>query len=168
MTAPSGVCSSCQTPLPPEAQFCPRCGAATPTQISGGGSATAVESGSDRTAERQREIQAAVGPDYVVERRIGSGGFAEVWAATDKKLQRKVAVKVLHPELVASRALIERFQREAQAVAKLRHLHIVPMCQVGYSEGLFYFVMPPIKGEGVRDVLKREERTHRRLSASIS
>jgi len=156
MTAPSGVCTSCQTPLPPDAQFCPRCGAATPTQISGGGTTTAAESAPDLTAERQREIQAAVGPDYVVEQRIGSGGFAEVWAATDRKLQRRVAVKVLHPELVASRALIERFQREAQAVAKLRHPGVIPIYAVGEHEDLVYYVMPLVEGESLRERLTRE------------
>ena len=156
MTAPSGVCTSCKTPLPSDAQFCPRCGAATPTQISIGGTSTVVESGPEVSAERQRDIQDALGPDYVVGRRIGSGGFAEVWAATDKKLQRKVAVKVLHPELVASRALIERFQREAQAVAKLRHPGVIPIYAVGEHDDLVFYVMPLVEGESLRERLSRE------------
>jgi len=149
------TCISCQTPLPSEALFCPRCGVASPTQISGGGTATVVAP-SDETAEQQRRVQAALGPDYDVQRRIGSGGFAEVWAAFDRKLQRTVAVKVMHPELVASRALLERFQREAQAVAKLRHPGIIPIYAVGQYEGLAYYIMPLVEGESLRDRLTRE------------
>lgn len=155
MTAPSDVCTSCQTPLPSDAQFCPRCGAATPTQISGGGTVVPVST-ADQTAERSREIQAAIGPDFVVERCIGRGGFAEVWAATDTKLQRQVAVKVLHHELVGSRALIERFMREAQAVAKLRHPGVIPIYAVGQRAGLAYYVMPLVEGESLRERLSRE------------
>jgi serine/threonine protein kinase len=154
MTAPVGACTSCQTPLPSDAQFCPRCGAATPAQVSGGGVTDAAR-GLDPTAERQQEIQSALGSDYVVERLIGSGGFAEVWAATDTKLQRKVAVKVLHPDLVASRSLVARFQREAQSIAKLRHPGIIPIYTVGRADDLVYYVMPLVEGESLQEYLGR-------------
>jgi len=111
---------------------------------------------SEQTAELQRRIQAALGPDYDVQRRIGSGGFAEVWTAFDRRLQRTVAVKVLHPDLVATRAMLERFQREAQAVAKLRHPGVIPIYAVGEYGGLAYYIMPLVEGESLRDRLKRE------------
>jgi serine/threonine protein kinase len=149
------TCTSCQTLLPSDAAFCPRCGAASPSQISAGGTTTAAAP-SDPTAEQQRRVQAALGPDYEVQRRIGSGGFAEVWAAFDRRLQRTVAVKVLHPDLVATHALLERFQREAQAVAKLRHPGVIPIYAVGEYEGLAYYIMPLVEGESLRDQLTRE------------
>jgi hypothetical protein len=149
------TCISCQTPLPSDAVFCPRCGVATPTQVSAGGTTT-VAAPVNQTSEQQRRVQAALGPDYEVQHRIGSGGFAEVWAAFDRKLQRTVAVKVMHPDLVASRALLERFQREAQAVAKLRHPGVIPIYAVGEHEGLAYYIMPLVEGESLRDRLTRE------------
>jgi len=155
VTPAEGTCTSCHTPLPADAVFCPRCGRATPTQISAGGTTTGAAS-AEQTAEQQRRIQAALGPDYEVRRRIGSGGFAEVWAAFDRRLQRMVAVKVLHPDLVASRALLERFQREAQAVAKLRHPGVIPIYAVGEYEGLAYYIMPLVEGESLRERLTRE------------
>jgi len=151
------TCTSCHTPLPADAQFCPRCGRATPTQISAGGTTTSTTS-VEQTAEQQRRIQAALDPDYEVQRRIGSGGFAEVWAAFDRKLQRPVAVKVLHPDLVATHALLERFKREAQAVAKLRHPGVIPIYAVGEYEGLAYYIMPLVEGESLRERLTREGR----------
>jgi len=154
MASPA-VCSSCQTPLPAEAQFCPRCGSRTPTQISGGGT-TSVAIPPDQLEEQQERLQAALGPDYAVERLLGSGGFATVWAAFDRKLQREVAVKVLHPDLVATRSLLERFQREAQAVAKLRHPGVIPIYAVGEHEGLAFYIMPLVQGESLRERLRRE------------
>jgi Tol biopolymer transport system component len=149
------TCTSCHTPLPADAQFCPRCGTRTPTEISAGGTTTGAVA-AEQTAEQQRRIQAALGPDYDVQRRIGSGGFAEVWAAFDRRLQRTVAVKVLHPDLVATHALLERFQREAQAVAKLRHPGVIPIYAVGEYEGLAYYIMPLVEGESLRERLSRE------------
>jgi serine/threonine protein kinase len=141
--------------LPADADFCPRCGTRTPTQISSGGT-TAVAMPPDQLAEQQVRLQAALGPDYAVERLLGSGGFAAVWAAFDRKLQREVAVKVLHPDLVATRSLLERFQREAQAVAKLRHPGVIPIYAVGEHEGLAFYVMPLVEGESLRERLSRE------------
>ncbi len=112
----------------------------------------------EQTAEQQGRIQAALGPNYDVQRRIGSGGFAEVWAAFDRNLQRTVAVKVLHPDLVATHALLERFKREAQAVAKLRHPGVIPIYAVGEYEGLAYYIMPLVEGESLRERLTREGR----------
>jgi tRNA A-37 threonylcarbamoyl transferase component Bud32 len=155
VTAPPVPCTTCATPLPADAQFCPRCGTRTPTQVSGGGTTTQARPvAPDALAEQRERLQRALGADYVVEELLGSGGFAQVWAAQDSKLHRRVAVKVLHPELVASRALIERFQREAQAVAQLRHPGIVPIYSVGEVEGLAFYVMPLIEGHSLREHLR--------------
>jgi len=87
---------------------------------------------------------------------VGSGGFAAVWSAFDRKLQRRIAVKVLHPDVIATRSVLERFQREAQAVAKLRHPGVIPIFAVGEHEGLAFYTMPLIEGESLRERLTRE------------
>ena len=156
------ACPKCATPLPADAVFCPRCGASTPTPISGERAASTVRtpnpSGAEATSARRAELQRALGTAFQVKDLIGQGGFGEVWAATDVNLRRDVAVKVLRQDLVASPSMLERFRREAEAAAKLRHPNIVPIYQVGEAEGLVYFVMPLIKGESLRAVLERDGR----------
>ena len=149
-------CSSCETPVPDGALFCAAFGAATPTGVSGESSARPL--GSFDEAAFRRRLQVAVGDAFEVQRLLGVGGFGAVFAARDVKLQREVAIKVLRPELLASRDTIERFEREARSVAQLRHPNIVPVYQVGESQGLAWFVMPLVQGETLREVLNREGR----------
>ena len=103
-------------------------------------------------------VARALGPGYELRRLIGQGGFATVYAALDTQLKREVAVKVLRPELGAEPVMRERFRREAEAVARLRHPHIVPIYAVGEGEGLVWYVMPLITGESLRARLGRESR----------
>ena len=149
-------CGSCETPVPDGALFCAACGAATPTGVSGESSAGPL--GSFDEAAFRRRLQVAVGDAFEVQRLLGVGGFGAVFAARDVKLQREVAIKVLRPELLSSRDTIERFEREARAVAQLRHPNIVPVYQVGESQGLAWFVMPLVQGESLREVLTRDGR----------
>jgi serine/threonine protein kinase len=101
-------------------------------------------------------LQDALGDDYAVETRLGSGGFAVVFLVRDLRLKRKLAVKVLSPELVASRAALERFRREAEIVAQLSHPNIVPLLFVGHKADLAYLVMGAIDGGTLADRLARE------------
>jgi len=87
---------------------------------------------------------------------LGRGGFAEVYAARDLRLKRDVAVKTLRYELRVADGLIERFQREAQAMAQLRHPNILPIYSVGEQEGVAFFVMPLVRGETLGQQIKRE------------
>ena len=152
-----GSCTSCHTSLPADAQFCPHCGAATPTGISREtGTVQQPEADGIDDAAQRRRIQHALGENFELDRLLGRGGFAEVYAVTDLKLKRSVAVKVLHPDLVVTPTLIERFLREAQAVAKLRHPNIVPIYQVGEVGGLAFYVMPLIEGESLQTCLQRQ------------
>lgn len=102
-------------------------------------------------------LQAALGADYTVSEPIGRGGFGVVFAARDLRLGRDVAVKVLRPEL-AIPILRERFRREAESAARLRHPGIIPIFDIGIRQDLAYFVMPLIQGQTLRARLDHEGR----------
>ena len=99
----------------------------------------------------------ALGHGYELRSQLGRGGFAIVYAAFETRLKREVAIKVLRPELGADPAMRQRFRREAEAVARLRHPHIVPIYTVGEEEeeGLAWYVMPLIAGPSLRARLEQ-------------
>ena len=92
---------------------------------------------------------------YAIERELGEGGMATVYLADDLKHERKVALKVLKPELAAVIGA-ERFLVEIKTTANLQHPHILPLFDSGAADGLLYYIMPFIDGESLRDRLKRE------------
>jgi len=85
-------------------------------------------------------LQAALGERYAVERELGSGGAGIVFLAEDLKLGRKVALKVLRPEIAASLGS-ERFLREIHISARLSHPHVLSLIDSGEADGLLYYVM---------------------------
>src|SRR2546426_6320332 len=97
----------------------------------------------------------ALGPKYEVRRVVGSGGFAEVYEVWDKDLERRLAVKVLRPDVAWTAGMIERFQRETRAAARLEHPNILPIHFVGEGEGLVYYAMPFVDGMSLGELLKR-------------
>jgi serine/threonine-protein kinase len=92
---------------------------------------------------------------YHIERELGQGGMATVFLADDLKHDRKVAVKVLKPELAAVLGA-ERFVVEIKTTASLQHPHILPLFDSGTADGFLFYVMPFIEGETLRDKLNRE------------
>jgi len=104
---------------------------------------------------RSRLAESLVGR-YRVDREVGRGGMATVFLAQDQKHDRKVALKVLHPELAAALGS-ERFLREIQIAARLQHPHILPLYDSGQADTLLYYVMPFVEGESLRDRLAREK-----------
>jgi serine/threonine protein kinase/tetratricopeptide (TPR) repeat protein len=100
-------------------------------------------------------LKSALADRYAVERELGSGGMATVYLAEDLKHHRKVAVKVLRPELAAALGA-ERFLQEIQVTARLSHPHIVPLHDSGAADGFLYYVMPYVAGESLRQRLERE------------
>lgn len=105
--------------------------------------------------EYRQRLQRALGAAYDLRDEIGRGGFGAVYAAWDRKLEREVAVKALRHDLFPTRLVLERFQREAKSVAKLRHPHILPVYSIGEGDGLAFMVMPLIKGESLAARLRR-------------
>ncbi|HYD53884.1 MAG TPA: serine/threonine-protein kinase, partial [Gemmatimonadaceae bacterium] len=98
-----------------------------------------------------------LGSHYTLVREIGRGGMATVYLADDGKHRRRVAIKVLHPELTAA-LRAERFLEEIELTASLHHPHILPLFDSGSADGLLYSVMPLVEGESLRDRLRREGR----------
>src|SRR5256884_2250870 len=102
-------------------------------------------------------LREGLAPRYDVEREIGAGGMARVFLAVEQHPHRRVAIKVLDPE-VSTRLLRERFIREVDLSSNLSHPHIVPIFSAGEVDGLFYYVMPYVEGESLRHRLQRERR----------
>ena len=101
-------------------------------------------------------LQQALAGRYRIERELGRGGMATVFLAEDLKHHRRVAVKVLDPEVAAAIGS-ERFVREIETVARLTHPHILPLHDSGQANGLFFYVMPYVEGESLRQRLEREK-----------
>ncbi len=91
----------------------------------------------------------ALGPGYTLDAEIGRGGMGVVYGARDERLKRRVAVKVLPPELAFHGEIRTRFLREAETAARLSHPNIVPIHSVGEGpDGIVYFVMAYVDGGG--------------------
>jgi Tol biopolymer transport system component/tRNA A-37 threonylcarbamoyl transferase component Bud32 len=107
------------------------------------------------TTELPVQLQSALADRYKLERELGQGGMATVYLAEDVRHRRKVAVKVLRPELAASMGP-DRFLREIEIAAQLQHPHILPLLDSGDAGGFLFYVMPFVQGETLRDRLARE------------
>ena len=101
-------------------------------------------------------LNAALEGRYAIERELGEGGMATVYLADDLKHERKVALKVLKPELAAVVGA-ERFLAEIKTTANLTHPHILPLHDSGEADGFLFYVMPYVEGETLRDRIDREK-----------
>src|SRR3974377_2019061 len=143
-------CPSCGKPLEPNAPqgLCQRCllEAGFPT-------------GTDPSGPTRRfippEIEELTGKFPLLEilEFIGQGGMGAVYKARQKQLDRIVALKILPPQAASGPGFAERFAREARALAKLNHPHIVTLYEFGQTDGLFYFLMEYVDGTNLRRVL---------------
>jgi serine/threonine-protein kinase len=112
-------------------------------------------------------LNAALEGRYRIESELGEGGMATVYLADDLKHERKVAVKVLKPELAAVVGA-ERFLAEIKTTANLQHPHILPLFDSGEADSFLFYVMPHIEGESLRDKLDREKQLSVEDSATIT
>src|SRR3954464_14530964 len=95
------------------------------------------------------------GARYRVERELGRGGMATVYLCLDTNIDRRVAIKLLHPDLAAAVGG-DRFHREIRIATGLTHSNILPCYDSGEADGSLYYVMPFVEGESLRDRLHRE------------
>ena len=100
-------------------------------------------------------LKTALADRYRVEREIGAGGMATVYLAEDLRHHRRVAVKVLRPDLAAILGP-GRFAREIEIAAQLTHPHILPLHDSGEADGLLFYVMPFVEGESLRSRVERD------------
>ena len=107
-------------------------------------------------AARPEHLRTALADRYRIERELGAGGMATVYLAEDLRHDRRVAIKVLRPELAAVIGA-ERFLSEIKTTANLQHPHILPLFDSGAADSFLFYVMPFIEGESLRDRLNREK-----------
>ncbi|MDX1674772.1 MAG: serine/threonine-protein kinase, partial [Longimicrobiales bacterium] len=101
-------------------------------------------------------LNAALEGRYRIAEELGEGGMATVFLAADLRHDRKVALKVLKPELAAVVGA-ERFLAEIKTTANLQHPHILPLFDSGEADSFLFYVMPYVEGESLRDKLNREK-----------
>ena len=121
----------------------------------------------------ERRLRRALGDDYELLEEIGAGGFGRVYRARDLGLERDVAIKVLHPSLTADPGVMERFRREAQLAARLRHPNIVSIYDIMGRAGLTWYTMELVPGANLAQVVQRHgtlsvDQTERLLLEGLS
>src|SRR2546425_487839 len=153
------TCPSCRAEIPRGAAFCPACGSASPTVITDERAVAAPPTAPTATgavaAATSERLARALGSKYEVKRLIGRGGFAEVYELWDKDLDRRLACKVLHPEIAWTPGMLARFRQEAKALARLQDPSILAIHFTGDGEGLVYYVMRFVEGESIAERLRR-------------
>lgn len=102
------------------------------------------------------EVGSCLGNRYEIMEKIGEGGMAEVYRGQDALLNRAVAIKVLRPQYANDQEFVERFRREAQAAASLSHPNIVSIFDVGQDGGIYYIVMEYIRGENLKEIIRKD------------
>ncbi|MCH7775077.1 MAG: protein kinase, partial [Gemmatimonadetes bacterium] len=152
-------CTSCGYSMPSDAQFCTKCGMAgtiSPTDAATQHIDAAGALSKDQILDALRETTLG---EYEILTELGRGGMAVVYLAHDLALDRKVAIKVMSPELrLMGEQVVERFNREARTAAKLSHPSIIPIYAVRQTQDLTYFVMKFIQGRSLESVMREEER----------
>ncbi|HEX8351754.1 MAG TPA: protein kinase, partial [Pyrinomonadaceae bacterium] len=159
-------CPNCQLPLREGAQFCTRCGART--VAGGGGAAESVSTvghpaggATPGGASSDSLVGRVLDGKYEVVAPLGTGGMGTVYRARRVLIGDDVAVKVLHQRLTGDEKLVERFRREARAAAQLHHPNVVTIHDYGEArgaDGFAYIVMELVRGETLRELLRREGR----------
>lgn len=112
----------------------------------------------DQTEGRRWEqrLRRALGDDYELLALLGAGGFGRVYRVRDLQLEREAALKVLHPSLTRDPAVVERFRREAQLAARLNHVNIVNIYDIGGRSGLIWYTMEMVEGPNLAQMVQRE------------
>lgn len=147
------ICAHCSTPVADEARFCHSCGSLVSDAEGQAAATAAMDQSSFRNMERL--LQEDTKGVYEVKHMLGRGGMAVVYLATEIGLSRKVALKVLPPELTFGHG-VERFKREARTAAALDHPHIIPIYRIGDSGKIFWYAMKFLEGKSLEDLLREQ------------
>lgn len=161
------VCDRCGGRMDTGARYCPSCGSGSAAAVGRASATTPLPKGiktvptpvvpsrskSERMLEQLRE--ATLG-DYEILAELGAGGMATVFLAHDLQLDRRVAIKLMHPALVSGEGMVERFILEARTAAGLSHPHIIPIYAVRVEEDLLFFVMKFVEGRPLDSIITKE------------
>ena len=148
------ICDHCHTPVSDEARFCPSCGSLV-SDADGQSAATAAMD-QHSFSQMERMLREDTKGEYTIERMLGRGGMAVVYLATEPQLLRKVALKVLPPELTFGHG-VERFKREAKTAATMDHPNIIPIYRISSSGNLFWYVMKYLEGQSLDEMMRERD-----------
>ncbi len=170
-------CPNCHLTLREGALFCTRCGAKTAyahaetlESLETAGRTTGGAAASDAASSSDSLVGRVLDGKYEVVAPLGTGGMGAVYRARRVLIGDEVAVKVLHQRLTGDEKLVERFRREARAAAQLHHPNVVTIHDYGESRGaggFAYIVMELVRGESLRELLRREGRLEPRRAVSL-
>ena len=145
------LCPRCANEVIPGAKFCLECG----SSLADPGAATMVMD-QDEGLILLRALQRILAGEFAVEREIGRGAMAIVYKATETELNRTVALKVLPPSAPVSRAVADRFKREARLAASLDHQNIIPVYRVGQAGSTHFIAMKYVDGHALDEILESQ------------
>ncbi len=148
-------CAQCATPVPEDARFCHSCGSLV-SEAEGQAAATGAMDASAFQHMEQLVRDDTTG-EFEILRMLGRGGMVMVYLANEVHLARKVAIKVLPPELTFGHG-VERFKREAKTAAALDHPNIIPIYRVASGGEIFWYAMKYLEGQSLDDLLKERGR----------
>lgn len=153
------ICGRCNNSIPDSARFCNTCGTEVPSEI--------TQEARAKLSADDPLIGATIGGKYRIDAKLGSGGMGSVYRAQRTMIGDDVAIKILHFNQNKS-SETERFRREAQAAARLKHANAVSVFDFGISDdGRQYLVMELVEGESLRQMIKREGRLSPAVAAEI-
>jgi predicted Ser/Thr protein kinase len=146
-------CAQCGTSVPDEAKFCQNCG----SQVSDAEGQAEASASMDRQSFEHMEqlLRDDTAGEFEIEGLLGKGGMAVVYLATEVHLARKVAIKVLPPELTFGHG-VERFKREAKTAAALDHPNIIPIYRIASGGKIFWYAMKYLEGRSLDDILREK------------
>ncbi len=148
-------CAYCSTPVPDDATYCHKCGSMV-SDAEGQKAATAAIDDSSML-HMESMLKEETQGEFQIERMLGKGGMAMVYLAKEVHLDRKVAIKVLPPELTFGHG-VERFKREAKTAAALDHPHIIPIYRIASGGKLFWYAMKFLEGRSLEQYLREKPR----------
>ncbi|MBI4501573.1 MAG: protein kinase, partial [Gemmatimonadetes bacterium] len=143
---------------------CPKCGreipAGSPTCLHCNSrfsdERTLVMVNDDERDEVRDTLRTALSGVYELDQELGHGGMAVVYKATEIELRRPVALKVLPPGMLVTKAAVERFKREARMAAALDHPNIIPIYRIGQAAGVFYIAMKFVEGRSLHGIMESQ------------
>ena len=156
----TAACERCGAAIMAGARYCASCGADISDQQ--GNVATSLVPAAGLASTQQiktallDELRDFTLGEYEILLELGAGGMASVYLAHDIQLDRKVAIKVMHPQLLQGDGMVERFRLEARTVAGLSHPHIVPIYAVKHADDLFLFIMKFIEGQPLDSIIRKQ------------